>query len=408
MEEAPTPSKPETKIEPEGQIEHMKKFEAIYKEDNKYEISIYKRGIHFIIETEIIKDSQKIKYSNYYDLNSLKQTNKFLALCENIDDIIDTIYENALNFSCNIVENYNYYELKIPVPVKSIKEISFILKERKKTQNEIINELSSKYNLQDKIINEQNKNIEEQNKKIEEQNKKIEEQSKKIDEQNNKIKELENKIKNLERYNKELKNEIKEALKKEIINELKFEKEKEIIKIKANEINPIINSQSNIINFDSFKQLNNWINPLKSLKFDLLFTASINGDTFKNFHKYCDGKGPTVTVVKGENGYIFGGYVTVPFSSDNKSHYDDKAFLFSLTNMKKFPIKMKEYAVNHQSVLGPYIGYPDHCDLAIFSGCLSNKYSYSNPKSYEFNRVDLIGTSEKNFGVKDYEVYLVN
>ena len=307
MEEAPTPSKPETKIEPEGQIEHMKKFEAIYKEDNKYEISIYKRGIHFIIETEIINDSQKIKYSNYYDLNSLKQTNKFLALCENIDDIIDTIYENAINFSCNIVENYNYYELKIPVPVKSIKEISFILKERKKTQNEIINELSSKFNLQDKIINEQNKKIEDQNKKIEEQNKKIEEQSKKIEEQNNKIKELENKIKNLERYNKELKNEIKEALKKEIINEFKFEKEKEIIKIKAGEINPIINSQSKIINFDLFKQLNNWINPLKSLKFDLLFTASINGDGSNSFHEFCDGKGPTVTVVKGENGYIFGG-----------------------------------------------------------------------------------------------------
>ena len=338
----------------------------------------------------------------------MKQTNKFLALCENIDDIIDTIYENAINLSCNIVENYNYYELKIPVPVKSIKEISFILKERKKTQNEIINELSSKFNLQDKIINEQNKKIEEQSKKIEEQNNKINEQNNKINEQNNKIKELENKIKNLERYNKELKNEIKEALKKEIINELKFEKEKEIIKIKAGEINPIINSQSKIINFDLFKQLNNWINSLKSLKFELIFTASINGDTFKDFHKYCDGKGPTVTVVKGENGYIFGGYVTVPFSSDNKSHYDDKAFLFSLTNMKKFPIKMKEYAVNHQSFLGPYIGYPDRCDLAIFPGCLSNKRSYSNPKSYEFNRVDLIGTFEKNFGVKDYEVYLVN
>ena len=89
-------------------------------------------------------------------------------------------------------------------------------------------------------------------------------------------------------------------------------------------------------------KLNNWINPLKSLKFDLLFTASINGDGSNSFHEFCDGKGPTVTVVKGENGFIFGGYVTVPFSSDNKSHYDDKAFLFSLTNMKKFPVKIKE------------------------------------------------------------------
>ena len=44
MEEAPTP---QMKIEPEGVIEHLKKFEAIFKENIKYEISIYKRGISF-------------------------------------------------------------------------------------------------------------------------------------------------------------------------------------------------------------------------------------------------------------------------------------------------------------------------------------------------------------------------
>ena len=140
----------------------------------------------------------------------------------------------------------------------------------------------------------------------------------------------------------------------------------------------------------------------------MIFTASINGDKDDIFHKFCDGKGPTVTVVKGENGSIFGGYVTVPFSSDGQSYYDDKAFLFSLTNMKKFPAKIKEQAVCHLANWGPYIGYNNHCDLAINSGCLSNKYSYSDSKSYEFNRVDLIGTSEKYFGVKDYEVYLVD
>ena len=54
-----------------------------------------------------------------------------------------------------------------------------------------------------------------------------------------------------------------------------------------------------------------------------------------------------MTIIKGKNGHIFGGYVTVPFSSDGLSHYDDKAFLFSLTNKKKFPIKIKEEAVCH-------------------------------------------------------------
>ena len=381
MEEAPIP---ETKIEPEGEVEHMKKFEALYTENVKYEISIYKKGIYLIIETEINKNSQNIKYSNYYDLDSLKRINKFLALCESIDDIIDTICENATNYKCNIIENHNDYEIKIPVPVKNLKEISFILKERKKTQNEIINDLKSKTILL--------------NNKIEVQNQKIEEQNRKIDQ-------LETKIKNLEVQNNKIKIELKEIIKKEIIEEIKKEKE---IQIQQNKINPIVNSKSKIINDELFKQLNNWINPSKSLKFELIFIASINGDKASDFHKYCDGKGPTVTIVKGKNGHIFGGYVTVPFSSDHQSHFDDKAFLFSLTNKKQFPIKIKEQAVCHYLHWGPYIGYKEKCDLAINTCCLNNNKSYSEPNSYEFTRVELIGTTERKFEVADYEVYLVN
>ena len=404
MEEAPTP---ETHNEPEGDIEHLKKFEAIYKENIKYEISIYKRGTHFIVETKIPKDSQTIKYSNYYDLDSLKQTNKFFMLCDSIDDIIDTIYENTTNYTCNINENHNNYEIKIPVPVKNIKEISFILKERIKTQKEIINDLVSNSILLNKKIEDQNQKIEEQNQKLEEQNQKIEEQRKKEEEQNKKINQLEIKVMNMEEQNKKIKDELKEILKNEIMKELKNEKEKELAALNEKLI-PLMHPKSKILmSHEFFEKLNNWINPLKSSKFELIFTASINGDSAKDFHKYCDGKGPTVTIVKAKNGHIFGGYVTVPFSSDCKSHYDDKAFLFSLTNMKKFPIKIKEQAVYHSAYWGSYIGYPDKCDLAIGPGCLNNKMSYSTPTSYEFERVDLIGTSDRNFGVEDYEVYLV-
>ena len=308
-------------------------------------------------------------------MKTLKKNNKFLSLCDSIEDIIDTIYENALNNACIIIENEKGFEIKIPIPVKSIKQISFIIKENKKDTKEIINDLVANSNLQKK---------------------KIEEQEKRIENQDIIIKELQLKVKYLEEENKSIKNELKE-----IINKLKGIDNKE-------EIKPIIESKSNIINNDLFKKLNDWINPLKSLKFKLIFSATINGDKDNNFHKFCDGKGPTVTIVKGENDHIFGGYVTVPYSSDWKSHYDDKAFLFSLTNMKKFPIKIKEKAVHHQKYWGPYIGYVDHCDLAISTKCLNNKISYCKPKSYEFNRVDLIGTTEENFKVKDYEVYLVN
>ena len=70
-------------------------------------------------------------------INTLKQTNKFLSLCETIDDVIDTIYQNATSFQCSIYEKEKDYELKIPVPVKSLKAITFILKENEKQQNEL-------------------------------------------------------------------------------------------------------------------------------------------------------------------------------------------------------------------------------------------------------------------------------
>ena len=186
---------PETEGETKepSSIDHMKKFEATFNENTKYEISMYKKGINFVVETEIVKDLDNIKYSNNYDFNTLKKINKFLALCENIDDIIDTIYENVSNYTCNIIENHNVYELKIPVPVKNIKEISFILNEKKKTKDEIINDLVKTTKL--------------------------------LKQKNN---ELEIKVKSLEEENATIKNEIKEI--KTIISELKQEK----VKMKKN------------------------------------------------------------------------------------------------------------------------------------------------------------------------------
>ena len=35
---------------------------------------------------------------------------------------------------------------------------------------------------------------------------------------------------------------------------------------------------------------------------------SINGRTSKDFHKYCDNKGPTLTIVKTTKNKIFGGF----------------------------------------------------------------------------------------------------
>ena len=85
------------------------------------------------------------------------------------------------------------------VPVKSIKEITFILKENEKHQNDIINDLCL-----NSILS--NRKIEDQTKKIEQQKNQTEEQSLKIEEQSKKMSQLEMRILYLEEQNKSLKN----------------------------------------------------------------------------------------------------------------------------------------------------------------------------------------------------------
>ena len=260
--------------------------------------------------------------------------------------------------------------------------------------------------------NNLNLTTEKQKEKTDKSNNKEEKSQKfeiQIKESNEKEKQKENNKKKIKKDKKKIKeeqaiqkNEKIDKLKKGKENEIKDEKEAEINK---DEINQKINLEpKDIVDNESFKKINNWINPSKDLKFELIYKASKNGDNAKNFHQNCDGKHPTVTIIKSKNGHTFGGYLSVPFFSDGESFLDESAFLFSLTNNKKFNIRNKEPAVLNDGLSGPNFGKKD---LEISSECL-NKFSYCKPSSFTFKRANLIGINDKCFKVEDYEVYLVN
>ena len=72
---------------------------------------------------------------------------------------------------------------------------------------------------------------------------------------------------------------------------------------------------SNIINKDKDKKkqetLINWIKQKTNknkINLEKIFVMSINVGTSKDFHKYCDNKGPTLTIVKTTKNKIFGGF----------------------------------------------------------------------------------------------------
>ena len=92
---------------------------------------------------------------------------------------------------------------------------------------------------------------------------------------------------------------------------------------------------------------------------------SENGFTSKDFHNYCDNKGPTLILIKTLNDEIIGGFTPLNWESPNEREkkYDKSGstFLFSLSLNKKFDmIKKYSYsAITNEASLGPIFGNYD-------------------------------------------------
>ena len=143
------------------------------------------------------------------------------------------------------------------------------------------------------------------------------------------------------------------------------------------------------------KQLNN-----NNIQLNRIYSGQINGFYAKEFHKLCDDKGPTITIIqrKNKNKYVFGGYTSISWKSPYKYDKtnvlsDPTAFLFQIIpNIKIFELISKDdsKAVRHNSTY--LIGFGCGCDLLIRNNCDKNKNSFATPKSYNMSKTsDLIG-----------------
>ena len=139
-------------------------------------------------------------------------------------------------------------------------------------------------------------------------------------------------------------------------------------------------------------------------------------DEGKNFHNKCDNKGPTITLIQNDKGYIFGGYASIPWTSSNTWKSAPDSFLFSFTNIyniepTKFPSKNDQKEIHHESNYGPEFG-SGH-DLGIYHNFIE-KGGWSNfPVTYK----DILGkgksiftsnynnNSSNNFKINEYEIF---
>ena len=143
-------------------------------------------------------DIMKHNYNKKLTLDELKQ-NKYLGICESIDEIYEELIRLMKKNQFEIIEQTNQIYISIPVEYVKVKEILFVVNEITKNDSEKINELFS-------IISNMKQEIKEFKEQI------------KIEEINNlkeEIKNLKEEIKNMKENNlKEIKEENKNIKKK--------------------------------------------------------------------------------------------------------------------------------------------------------------------------------------------------
>ncbi|KAL9961079.1 hypothetical protein ACROYT_G029960 [Oculina patagonica] len=121
-----------------------------------------------------------------------------------------------------------------------------------------------------------------------------------------------------------------------------------------------------------------------SSKFVKCYHGKTDGWDTTTFHSKCDGKGPTVTIIKAED-YVFGGYTDVSWHSSCSYSSAAKAFIFSLYNINGYdPVKLSQYqypdrAMFSCSSYGPVFGSDlvGHHDIYIPDNAANNQDAFT-------------------------------
>ena len=166
--------------------------------------------------------------------------------------------------------------------------------------------------------------------------------------------------------------------------------------------------------------INEWIKEKMDkdeIKYDLIYKMSKDGSTAKDFHKCCDNKGPTLTIIKTTGNQIIGGFTSLEWKSLDSNHcvLEDKTrrtFIFSLNLMKKF-----EMFSNQKTAIYSYENYgPSFGDKEIFIlndlhklQITTGTYSIDKNNFFHQKNINLI-ESESNyefFDIIEIEVFQI-
>lgn len=359
-------------------------FELTSNKGNQYIITFINKITSLIVSSIHDNGNIKIFYENTYTLEKIKE-NKIFAFSENIDEFLSELFPLIDQKKASISEENNHLVLSIKLPFQKIKNIYFIMEEKKKTDSEKINDLFNIINGQNiemnklkeelKIIKEEIQLLKESNKSIlNKLNIKVKSGSKKLSKEIPK----ENKDNNINNYNKNI-------FDSTIIKNL-------------SEIQFIINR---LKHSESFKN--------KEIFFKLLYRATEDKD-IKIFHEKCDNKPHQLVFIQTEENLVFGGYTQVGFKSIGKDVIDNNAFVFSNSLKKIYNVKKDKPAIYCDSSYGPSFRSKPNFMIFIYKQIFHIKglTCSINDSYYEGMTRDFeINNGQNYFIIKELEVFQI-
>ena len=257
-------------------------------------------------------------YSANFTFEELSKISPLFSIEENLDNIDQLISESIMNYGIKILEDDEEENNQIIAIIKfsinsKIKEIKFKLNKAEISEEQFISSLFEKINY---FLDERKKNygIKSFNKVKEE----LSEKEKKISDE-------------LEILNEKL-----DKMGKTFINFNKFSLVSNSHIINDLEDIKFISEAISSIELNEGKRKKKFIEDI--LLYKLIFRASRDGDSSREFHKRCDNIGPNITLIKTEDNQIFGGFTMenwkVKKGQKKEIKQDPESFCFTM-NIKE-------------------------------------------------------------------------
>ena len=136
--------------------------------------------------------------------------------------------------------------------------------------------------------------------------------------------------------------------------------------------------------------------------FNLLYKATEDKDKSSIFHRKCDKAQTTLVLIETKNGLRFGGYTKRTWKGISTEKVDNEAFIFSLNKYEIYNVIRGKKAIGCYEELGPiFLGGFQINDNAFVKG--GNTFYAGG--SYEINQDFELTNGDKNFDIKEIEVY---